>query len=1277
MKTHKRFVISGMSKRYKIRGTCLVLVALIALIATTAQAQETEYPTEYVFVDPGTPGEPAPYFAFELMEPERYFDYLFKDFKTLEWEAGYYTWIGPGLPWSNEYAGALLDEAGNEIPGTVFQGQTAKENDPFAVVEITLDQKTVFSGVRIYPLDVQLSMTWEWTGDSRPLVGQTDASGNLPPVADAGGPYMGTTGVKVWFDGRASFDPDGDAITQYDWDFGDDLVWTDSPPEVPHTYTSAGTYNVILTVTDIRGVTNSATVTATITLGPPPTIDAGGPYTEEVGENVLFNALPDGGTEPYQYDWDYGDGNSASDVGPKPSHSYESTGEYTVTVTVTDANDLSGSDTATATITIGNQAPSADAGDPVIGEPDTPVTFDGSGSSDPDGTIERYEWDFGDPRNSAPGTGATTSHAYEEPGSYTATLTVTDDKGATDSHTTSAFIGSPDTPPTADAGGPYSGTAGVEVSFDGSASVDQDGTIERYDWDFGDSSTGTGATPTHTYAAAGSYTVTLTVTDEDDLTNSDIAQATITTGNQPPTADPNGPYGGKAGEAVTFEGSGSSDDVFIDQYDWDFGDGNSVTDAGKRWNHTYEEAGTYTVTLTVTDDAGLSDTETTSAEIEEGNQAPTADAGDPVIGQPDTPVTFDGSGSEDPDGTIEQYNWDFGDRTLGEDDGGAMPTHTYERSGNYTVTLTVTDNHGTTSAETFTTASIDSPNAPPVADANGPYAGKVGVRVDFDGKGSEDPDGIIDRYDWDFGDGNSSARKNPNHAYTGTGAYDVVLTVTDNDGSTAKSATRAIIGDGVNLPPTADPGGPYNGDEGATVAFDGSASTDPDDTIADYAWDFGDANTGSGPKPSHTYAEAGMYLVTLTVTDAGGKSDTQTTVAAIGMGNLPLTADASGLYGGAAGVPMPFDSRGSSDPDGTIVAWDWDFGDGNGDTGRFPIYTYTSPGLYQVILTVTDNEGATDQSTATVIITSGNVPPVADAAGPYTGVAGAPVSFDGSASTDPDGTITDYDWTFGDGLTGTGPMPDGTITDYDWTFGDGLTGTGLMPDNTYAAGGLYSVILQVTDEDGLTASDNARARIGDFSLPPTADAGGPYPGRVGVAVSFDGTASSDPDPDGTIVRYDWSFGDNTILNDAGAMPTHTYAASGKYIVKLTVTDDSGETDTDTTVATAGRGNLPPLADAGDSVSGKAQRDINFDGTRSKDLDGNIVSYAWNFGDSNTGTGPNPTHSYADAGKYLVTLTVTDSDGAVNSDATLAEVEEKSGGGGGGGGSCFITTAMGQ
>jgi PKD repeat protein len=257
-------------------------------------------------------------------------------------------------------------------------------------------------------------------------------------------------------------------------------------------------------------------------------------------------------------------------------------------------------------------------------------------------------------------------------------------------------------------------------------------------------------------------------------------------------------------------------------------------------------------------------------------------------------------------------------------------------------------------------------NEPPVADPNGPYSGTVGVPLTFDGFGSGDPDGTIVSYEWDFGDGNTDTVESPTHTYASAGTYTVTLTVTDNDGATGTATTTAEIQPVANVPPTADPNGPYIGTAGVALQFDGTGSLD-DGTIVAYDWDFGDNNTGNGVSPSHTYAAAGTYTVTLTVTDNDGATGTARTTADIQEPppNIPPTADPNGPYTGTVSVPLTFDGSGSSDLDGTIVSYDWDFGDTNTGTGVSPTHTYAAAGTYTVTLTVTDNDGATDTAQTT------------------------------------------------------------------------------------------------------------------------------------------------------------------------------------------------------------------------------------------------------------------------------------------------------------------------
>jgi PKD repeat protein len=176
-----------------------------------------------------------------------------------------------------------------------------------------------------------------------------------------------------------------------------------------------------------------------------------------------------------------------------------------------------------------------------------------------------------------------------------------------------------------------------------------------------------------------------------------------------------------------------------------------------------------------------------------------------------------------------------------------------------------------------------------------------------------------------------------------------------------------------NVPPVADPGGPYSGMVGAAISFDGSGSYDSDGTIASYAWDFGDGvGVGTGAMPSYTYAADGNYTVTLTVTDDDGATGEMTTVANVSTSppqNQPPIASAGGPYSELVGSPITFDGSGSSDPDGTIMSYAWDFGDGSNGSGVTATHAYAAAGSYQAMLTVTDDQGASASDPASAVVT--------------------------------------------------------------------------------------------------------------------------------------------------------------------------------------------------------------------------------------------------------------------------------------------------------------------
>lgn len=429
-------------------------------------------------------------------------------------------------------------------------------------------------------------------------------------------------------------------------------------------------------------------------------------------------------------------------------------------------------------------------------------------------------------------------------------------------------------PPTADANGPYIGTQGALVIFDGSGSADTDGSIVQYTWDFGDGATETSVTVSHTYQRTGTYDVTLTVTDDIGDSDTAITTATVGTGNRPPSAAPQGPYTSAPGVEIAFDGSGSSDpDGSIVSYAWDFGDGANST--GATTSHAYNVQGTYNLSLTVTDDSGAADSASTTVTIDPANQAPTANAGGPYNASSDEALVFDGTGSSDPDGSISSYAWDFGDGSTGS---GATPNHVYAAAGSYNVSLTVTDDGGLSHSDTTSVTVGEVTRQPPVADANGPYSGTIGLLVSFDSNGSSAANGSIVTYTWDFGDGASARGPNLGHTYDTAGTYNVTLTVTDSDGAMDSDSATVTIGSG-NLSPVANAGGPYTGTVGSDIQFEGSGSSDPDGSIDAYYWEFGDGATAMEANPIHSFATPGTYNVILTVHDNYGAMDaTATTV---------------------------------------------------------------------------------------------------------------------------------------------------------------------------------------------------------------------------------------------------------------------------------------------------------------------------------------------------------------------------------------------------------------
>ncbi|WP_055392973.1 PKD domain-containing protein [Flagellimonas eckloniae] len=803
---------------------------------------------------------------------------------------------------------------------------------------------------------------------------------------------------------------------------------------------------------------------------------------------------------------------------------------YEVSVTVEDGGDPVGSETVEFNWIIGEAGelvaiPEADT---VEGEAPLTVNFTGSNSTDDIG-VSSYLWDFDD--GGATSTDADPTYIFNTAGVYEVELTVGDIDGNSDTNSITINVNEPNGSPVAVASAtPEEGDAPLEVSFTGSSSTD-DVAVTGYSWDFGDGNGSTDADPIHTYTIAGNYTATLTVTDAGGLTDMATVDITVNEPNGSPVAVASAtPEEGDAPLEVSFTGSSSTDDVAVTGYSWDFGDGNGSTDADP--THTYTIAGNYTATLTVTDAGGLTDMATVDITVNEPNGSPVAVASaTPEEGDAPLEVSFTGSSSTD-DVAVTGYSWDFGDGNGSTD---ADPIHTYTIAGNYTATLTVTDAGGLTDMATVD-ITVNEPNGSPVAVASAtPEEGDAPLEVSFTGSSSTD-DVAVTGYSWDFGDGNGSTDADPTHTYTIAGNYTATLTVTDAGGLT-DMATVDIIVNTVNLeaPVAVAMANPLEGEAPLAIIFDGSGSTD-NIGIVSYAWDFKDGTTSSEVNPVTTFETPGVYNVDLTVTDGDGLEDTTTVIITVNAPNeSPIAIASAAPLNGEAPLQVDFNGSASTD-DSAVVSYSWDFKDGNFSNEADPTHTFTSIGTFDVSLTVTDDNGATDSAIISITVQNpqDNEAPVAVvSAAPESGNAPLEVSFTGSNSTDDVG-----------------------VTSYLWDFGDGNSSTEADPTHTYTVAGNYTATLTVTDAGGLTAMAAVDITVNEPNGSPVAVASAtPEEGDAPLEVSFTGSNSTD---DVEVTSYSWDFGDGNSSSEPN--PVNVYTFAGTFEASLTVEDEEGLTD---------------------------------------------------------------------------------------------------------------------
>ena len=995
---------------------------------------------------------------------------------------------------------------------------------------------------------------------------------SLPDIFYTFTPDPTCLGDTTFFYGESGF-----PIDVWQWDFDDGNFSNDQ--DATHIFTSTGDYDVVLTITDTNLCQN--TLVNTVRVNDIPTVSF--TVSDSVschGNQIGFISTVSSNVETWF--WDFDDGSFSNDQ--NPVHYFPQGGNYNVSLTVTDSAGCSATFTDDVLILPG---PTADFSYQNI--TCSSVLFTDLSTAPTGYTVTEWLWDFGDGFTSNI---QNPSHSYTLGiGTYDVTLIVTaDSSNYSCQDTIVQTIYTPGLPSVFFTWTPEPTMLGDLTSFFGTSG----NTIIDWYWDFGDGNFATTQDATHTFATVGSFTVELTVTDIDGCQNSVIHQVTVTS---IPELDFSWNYSCE-GSPVQFTVLDPPTDLpAVVSFSWDFGDG-GISDQQDP-EHVYVTSGTYNVSLTIIDTMAATNTVVKQITV---NPLPISlfSIGSQTCQGNDVSFT---DYSTTQTGYITEWFWDFGDgntQTVIFPNSGDV-THQYAATGNYVVTLTITNSDSCSNSSQNSVTILPSPTAM--------FTNTEGCQstpIDFTDQSTQNGGGSIISWAWDFddpgsGSDNTSTLQNPTHLFSSSGSFDVLLVV-ENINGCIDSITMSVT---VEANPEVD----FTWDN-ACVDADVEFTSDYTGGDATYSWTFGDGGTSNLPNPTYSYTTPGDYTVTLTITTTLGCVASSSHTVEI----HPLP-NANFAHTGPACLNQEVEFTNlSTSPNGTIDTWVWDFGDGTTVTINAPAspdvtHLYANDGTFDVVLTVTDVEGCESSVTKQVIVVNS---PIAD------------FTYDESCYNEPV-IFTDISTT----NSGT------DIQSWYWDFGDPASGTNNTsnlqnPSHVFTSPGTYTTTLIIVSTFGCSDTTTKDVEVEEL---PFAEIGMLDDSIcLGELAEFTGTGSD-------ISTWYWEFGDGGTSIEQN--PSYMYAQTGIYIVSLTVTGtgtDQCTYTTDTTITV----NDAPQADF--SYENTCLGDSTYFTDLSYSQYGFISEWLWDFGDGSTSTLEDPSHVYLTNDDFQVTLIVTDNFG---------------------------------
>lgn len=766
---------------------------------------------------------------------------------------------------------------------------------------------------------------------------------NAPPVAVLNNfARVISPGESITLDASGSYDPEGRNL-HYQWIVNGSI--RSNSDELVFSSTVSGQYEINLILDDMQpnSICTQTTEKFTIRVNTQP-------YAEIDYRNVIskddyyaidvFNDS-DADGDSLLFSWSV-EGEDAVQTGRRATVRHEEPGTYTIHLT---ADDQTGTRNAiyntSATYKV-NAAPVPSFDLENIVAPGQPVVLDGSPSMDPDDDPLFYKWELSDGRTFE---GVEHLIEFDKPGLYSVRLVVDDGENVANSvQTLSREIRVNEAPVPIITALEHTNTP--IVRFNAAESYDNDQEIVSYLWDFGDGSTASGVNVTHTYDSFGSYIVRLTVDDGTGVPNSIQSTEQSILINLNPIAEINAPSMVSTGQEVLLNGTNSQDiDGDITSYTW-FVNGSEIGD-GPELRYSFSKPGMYSVQLKVRDDSPFDDAYGITSHNIRVNHSPVAAwRSMPDVTEPNRLTVFDASESFDFDNESLQYRWEFNDGLTLE---GERVEREFEQPGTYYFTLYVDDGENLANSISSADGSIRVNLSPIIVTET--YIRSNSREVLLDASESYDPDGDQVRYSWVLPDGTTRHESAFIWAAPEHGVYEVNLQVDDLEGLDNSISSERIVVQ-INRPPVAVVDARMESCTGQLIIFSSARSYDPDDDSFTTHWDFGDGNFSNEANPVHSYENPGVYNVKISLDDGFADTPTVQEIPVIIEGS-PIARIAESEMTVCANSPVLFDGSQSSDPNGMVGSFSWDFGDGNSAVGEQTTHLFTRPGTYRVVLTIT------------------------------------------------------------------------------------------------------------------------------------------------------------------------------------------------------------------------------------------------------------------------------------------------------------------------------------